>query len=78
MIGKARSLTTQGSGIAKAVALQVLMEHLTDGWKRKTDEYGDGLLTAIAKAAGHKTAEEDEGYGGTLRMNDYLTRPIHV
>jgi hypothetical protein len=72
MIVKARSLTTQGSGIAKAVALQVLMEHLTDGWKRKTDEYGNGLLTAIATAAGRKTAEEDEGYGGTLGMNDYL------
>jgi hypothetical protein len=72
MTDKTRALTTQGTQIAKAVTLQVLMAHVTDHWKRKTDEYGDGLYAQIAKAAGRKVAEEDDGYGGALRMHEYL------
>jgi ParB/RepB/Spo0J family partition protein len=75
MIGKARGLTRQGSSIAKAVTLQVLMAHVLDGWKRKPDEYGEGLQTAIGTAAGHAVAEEDDGYGGMLGMDDYLKIP---
>jgi len=52
MIQKTRALT--GSAIGKAVALQVLTEHLTDGWKRKADEHGDDLRAAIATAAGQE------------------------
>jgi ParB/RepB/Spo0J family partition protein len=75
MIEKTRVLTVQGSVIAKAVLLQVLMEHITDSWKRKTDEYGERLYAEMAKAAGRKTAEGDDGYHGTLGMNEYLKIP---
>jgi hypothetical protein len=75
MVGKTRALTEQGSRIAKAVTLQVLMEHLNDNWKRKTDEYGDTLRSEIATVAGRKIAEADQGYGVMLGMSDYLNVP---
>ncbi len=75
MIAKTRALTTQGSDIAKAIALHVLMEHLTDGWKRKPDEYGDQLAKDIARAAGQHKAEEDDDYRGLRQMSDYLHVP---
>jgi len=75
MIEKVRSLTGQGSRIAKAVALQVLMAHLTDYYKRKPDAYGARLHVEIATAAGHKVSANDGGHDGTLRMADYLKVP---
>jgi|ERR1035441_4148803 hypothetical protein len=75
VVSKTRSLTPEGSRIAKAVALQVLVAHLTDSWKRKADEYGDALHSEIAKAGGRESTEEDDGYGCTLRMDDYLKVP---
>jgi len=76
MIGKTRALTEQGSVIAKAVALQVLMGHLTDHWKRKPDEYGDALHNELANAAGRDRTEEDDGYACTLGMEEYLKVPV--
>jgi ParB/RepB/Spo0J family partition protein len=75
MIGKTRSLTKPGSPITKAIVLQVLIEHLTDSWKRKRDEYGNRLCNEIATAAGQKIAEEDRDAGVMLRMHDYLNVP---
>jgi hypothetical protein len=75
MIDKTRALTTQGAHLAKAVTLSVLMAHVTDHWKRKTDEYGDQLRTDIARAAGRTVAEGDDTYGSTLGTTDYLSVP---
>ena len=72
MIDKARTLTMQGSQLVKAVTLQVLMAHLTDHWKRKTDEDGDGLYAEIANAAGRKVSEEDVPTAACCAMHDYL------
>jgi ParB/RepB/Spo0J family partition protein len=76
MIGKARGLTKQGSRIAKAVVLQVLMEHLTD-WKHKRDAYGEELCADLAKAAGRNITKEDreDADARTWRMEDCLTVP---
>jgi hypothetical protein len=78
MIEKVRSLTAPGSVVAKAAMLQLLLQHLSDGWKRKPDEYGSRLAAEIAKAAGHPIADEDlDEYSGTLCLSDCLSAPTN-
>lgn len=75
MIDKVRALANPGSSIGKAVMLHVLVAHLEDSWKRKTDEYGAALVSDIAKAAGQSIAPEEDGYTGMIEMLACLNVP---